>query len=116
MPQAIRAPAMPAGSLFMVVDHGVDHKGRSATRENRIRAVAHRNARRDYGRLGGSVRGNGNVRHVAGVRAVRIHQAMMLHVRIEVASGRGERRAFAFRDGVNVDAVIACVFPNSERP
>src|SRR5665213_2817095 len=42
------------------------------------------------------------VRHVAGVRAVGIVEAMMLHVGIEMRACRGECRPFAFRDRMDV--------------
>ena len=42
-----------------------------------------------------------------GVRAFRILQAVMLHVRIEVAAGGRERRAFALGHRVHVDGVLA---------
>jgi hypothetical protein len=47
------------------------------------------------------------VQKITNVRTIRIVFAVFLRVRIEVTSGRGERRAFALADGVNVNSVSA---------
>ena len=85
----------------------VNHQRRAAIAENRVAVIAHRDARRDHRRLRRAICGHREIRHVARVRAFRILQAMMLHVRIEVAAGGRERRAFAFRHRVHVDGVLA---------
>ena len=76
-------------------------------REDRVAVIAHRHSWRDHRRLAGSIRADREIRHVAGVRAFRILQSVMLHVRVKMAAGRGERRAFAFRDRVHVNGVLA---------
>ena len=106
-PQAIRAPALPAGSLFMSsafawITSAVPPLLKIEWLSSPIVTPGATTVA-----FAVPLRPHREIRHVAGVRAFRILQAVMLHVRIEVAAGRCERRAFALRHRVHVNGVLA---------
>ena len=47
------------------------------------------------------------VRHVAGMRALRVHQAVLGLVGIEMRAGRFEVGRLAFADGMDMEGVLA---------
>jgi hypothetical protein len=100
-------PCISRGIALHIVGHGVDYDGRAAVAEDRMRIIAHGYAGRDDRSHQSPLRPHSDVRHVTGVRALRILQTVMLHVRIEVAAGRCERRSLALRHRVNVNPVHA---------
>src|SRR5882672_7261864 len=70
------------GIGLLIVGTCVDYQRRTAVAEDGMWVIAHGNAGRDDGRFCGPIGSHGYVRHVAGVRTVRIVQTVVLHVRI----------------------------------
>jgi len=100
-------PGITGRIALHIIGHGMYNKRSPTPRENRMGVVTHGDARRDHGGLCSSIRRHSKVRHVAGMWTLRVHQTMVLHVRIEVPAGRGKSRAFALRGAVNVNGVFA---------
>src|ERR1700722_11101622 len=97
------------GIGHQIVGLFMDYDRRAAVMKQRICSVAERHALSDERGAALSVGCDGEVGQIAEVR-VRVHRVVDAVVRaggIEMASGRGERRAFAFADSVDVNAVVA---------
>ena len=92
---------------FVVVRGCVNHDSSAAVVEERIRAAAERDAHRMQGCFTCTIGCDFEIQQITSVRTIRIVFAVFLHVRVEVASRSGERRAFALADGVNVNSVSA---------
>jgi hypothetical protein len=84
----------------------VNHQRRAAIRKQRIRLAAHRHVLVRDRRLGVALGVDGEVHHVAGVRALGVLHAVLLVHRVEVAARAGEWR-FALRHRVEVQRVFA---------
>jgi hypothetical protein len=98
-----------------VIGFRVNDERRAAVMEKRIGAVAERDAFIEEADAALAVRGDCEVRQIAGVR-VRVHcivRAMVSTGWIKVAAGRLEIGAFALANRMDVDAVIACSEPSN---
>src|SRR6266550_8308653 len=84
----------------------MDHDGRAAVTEDRMRTVGPGHVFAFGARAGFAVGSNGDVGVVAGVVTFRIFQAMLLPVRIEMRSGGLEVGAFALGVLMEVDGVL----------
>src|SRR5919204_3411580 len=95
-----------AGRLrFVIVRLRVDHQRSSFIGEKRIRTFAQRDTRITHRCLRSSVLKNSEVGHVAGVRTLRVLQAVLFVTGIEVWARRSERRRIAYRVLMDVDGV-----------
>src|SRR4029077_6702911 len=92
---------------FVIVRGCMNHDRGAAVVEERIRAVAERNAHRMQGCFTCTIGSDFEIQQITNVRTIRIVFAVFLHARVEVASRGGERRPFALADGVNVNSVSA---------
>jgi hypothetical protein len=107
-PQAMRSPALPAGSLFKS-GLGMDHERRTTIGKNGIGSFPKGDLWILKGKVCSAIRLHSEIRHVArmGFRAFGIAYPVMCVRGIEVASRRCERGAFTFGCRVDVNRMFA---------
>ena len=99
-------PAAVAARVgHLVVGIGVDHQRGAALLEHAAGAARDRDVLQQRVERAGPVRADRHVRHVAGVRALRVLQSVLLAGRVEVAAGRHEVRQVALPGRMDVDAM-----------
>ena len=106
-PQAIRAPAFPAGSDFMSSGEAWRTTAVPPSGKSEPGAGGERGAAGQELALADAVRAHGQVGHVAGVGALRVLEPVLPRGRVEVAARRLELGPLALADGVNVEPVEA---------
>jgi hypothetical protein len=99
------APGVGIAARLAFVGAGVDDEAGAARLEERIGTALERDERGAQRPLVGAVFADGDVREVAGVRPLRIEEAVLASIRIEVAAG-GLEVAGGARELVDVDGVF----------
>ncbi len=85
----------------------MNDEGSSSISENRVLAFGIGDGGSDNSYLGGAVRANQEVRHIAGMGASRVIHTVFFPIRVEMTARRGELRRIAFSDLMNVDGMLA---------
>ena len=85
----------------------MNDEGTSSISENRVLAFGIGDGGSDNSYLGGAVRANQEVRHIAGMGASRIIRTVFFPIRVEMTARRGELRRIAFSGLMNVDGMLA---------
>ena len=103
----MRSPELPEGSVFIVVGFGVDDDRGAAVAEERVGVVAESYVFVLQFAIGFAFGVDGEVRHVAGVVAFGILQAVLFAVGIEMRAGGFEVGGIALGILMEVDGVLA---------
>ncbi len=107
MPQAMRSPAFPAGSVFISSALAWIIRAVPPPAKTEFAPSAKGHARIFHGHFRRAIRLDHEILHVAGVRAVGILEAMLLHIGVEMAARGGELRAFALGVLMDVNSMFA---------
>ena len=106
-PQAIRSPALPAGSLFISSAWAWMTNAVPPPAKTELPAGHECHSGVDDGRLGHAVGRDCEIVHVAGVWSLRVLQPMLLAIGIEMRARGFECRGIALRHLMDVEGMLA---------